>query len=104
MIVTDVRVMRADHHRAHHALRRAIGEPLTVDADPPAAGPEVELTMHGPAAAVRDALERQGVTVLAIRERDVHPRHGTPATEVLEEYHRHSRGLLATVLDWMRRR
>lgn len=68
----DVRVQREDRGRA----QRHLGTTIAVDLNPPAAGPEVQLTTLERAKTagaaehqVRARLEAEGILVLAIRSR-----------------------------------
>ncbi|MET0604200.1 MAG: hypothetical protein ABW167_19605 [Baekduia sp.] len=71
-MITDVRVMRDQRARALEALRDYT---CGVDDHPPAAGPEIEISViDTPEQEVSALLEARGVAVLAIRERaDAYP-------------------------------
>lgn len=67
MVVTDVRVCRDD---LAPAIRCFASEFLVaIDTDPPAAGPEVQLTFALAADQVVSTLVEAGIEVLASRER-----------------------------------
>lgn len=77
----DVRIQKAQARYIPMLLNEALlPMQIKVNVDPPASGPEIEISMTGVTEKqVRDVLERRGVTVLAIRRRP--------------EFHEQSRGL-----------
>jgi hypothetical protein len=67
----DIRIPATQRAHAMRALMDQLA-PVTfsIDAAPPAAGPEIEVTVEGhPERVVRQVLEQRGITVLAIRTR-----------------------------------
>lgn len=80
MITTDVRIIPEQRDAALKALRPfTCGIGGSIDIDPPASGPEIEISVcDTDEATVRAALEAVGVSVLAIREREeIEPRAWT---------------------------
>jgi hypothetical protein len=68
----DIRVQRAQLAGAVNVLATDV-EHMSIDLTPPAAGPEVEITVYGKIAALqvmRARLEQAGITVLAERSRE----------------------------------
>jgi hypothetical protein len=93
--VVDVRVARRDQDLAVVTLRSLVVRSammeavatLAVDEHPPAAGPEVQITVTGaPEAVVRDELEHVGVAVLAIRSHEQET--DSPSARYLEQEQR----------------